>query len=539
LESDEFIPANLVLISLSEPEGLCYIETSNLDGETNLKIKQASPQTYSLTSPSLASALHGTLRLEQPNNSLYTYEGTLELVNDMNVPKTVSLGPDQMLLRGAQLRNTPWVYGIVVFTGHETKLMLNATAAPIKRTAVEHQVNIHIIFLFVFLLALSLGSTVGVSINTWFLSGQQWYLVESSTFTGKAKAFIEDILTFIILYNNLIPISLIITMEVVKFQQAQLINANLDMYYAPSDTPALCRTSSLVEELQGLLYGEAEKSVSTGAIEDREREVAREFMALLAVCHTVIPEVRDGKTHYQASGPDEAALVAGAEMVGYQFHTRKPRSVFLSINNVPAEYEILNVCKFNSTRKRMSTIVRTPSGSIKLFCKGADTIVLERLAKAQPYTEKTLIHLKDYATEGLRTLCIAYRDIPEAEYRQWASIYKQAAATISFGFRVRVPILVSPSCTNEHPSLWTKYTVAGECKPSSMNEHLTNTFSSVIPGSFIFTMLFLPLYAVVAPAIGFSTEYYGLVPRLWTDAVFYFVLILVPIVCLTRDFIWK
>jgi magnesium-transporting ATPase (P-type) len=207
----------------------------------------------------------------------------------------------------------------------------------------------------------------------------------------------------------------------------------------------------------------------------------------------------------------------------------------------------------------MSTIVRTPSGSIKLFCKGADTVVLECLAKAQPYTEKTLIHLKvrsfslpvspmsvtltqltrDYATEGLRTLRIAYRDIPEAEYRQWASIYEQAAATISFGFRVRVPILVSPSCTNEHPSLWTKYTVAGECKPSSMNEHLTNTFSSVIPGSFVFTMLFLPLYAVVAPAIGFSTEYYGLVPRLWTDAVFYFVLILVPIVCLTRDFIWK
>jgi magnesium-transporting ATPase (P-type) len=74
--------------------------------------------------------------------------------------------------------------------------------------------------------------------------------------------------------------------------------------------------------------------------------------------------------------------------------TRKPRSVFLSINNAPAEYEILNVCEFNSTRKRMSTIVRTPSGSIKLFCKGADTVILERLAKVQLYTEKTLIHLE-------------------------------------------------------------------------------------------------------------------------------------------------
>lgn len=160
-------------------------------------------------------------------------------------------------------------------------------------------------------------------------------------------------------------------MEVVKFQQSQLINADLDMYYAPSDTPALCRTSALVEELgqiefvftdktgtltrnemefkkcsvagvayadvaeenggeeegtrtfeelRGVLYGEAGKRVSTAMIGEREAEAAREFMTLLAVCHTVIPEVKDGKTHYQASSPDEAALVAGAEVLGYQFH---------------------------------------------------------------------------------------------------------------------------------------------------------------------------------------------------------------------------
>ncbi len=88
-------------------------------------------------------------------------------------------------------------------------------------------------------------------------------------------------------------------------------------------------------------------------------------------------------------------------------------------------------------------------------------------------------------------------------------------------------VCISPSCrvyvslTLFSHSLWTKYTVAA------------------IPGSFVFTMLFLPLYAVVAPAIGFSTEYKGIVPRLWTNWVFYLVLLLVPIVCLTRDFVWK
>lgn len=186
----------------------------------------------------------------------------------------------------------------------------------------------------------------------------------------------SDILTFIILYNNLIPISLIVTMEVVKFQQAQLINVDLDMYYAKTDTPALCRTSSLVEELGQIEYVFSDKTgtltcnemefrccsiagVAYAAVVDEskrgedgkdgwrtfaemktlleggtnpfvdvapspgsEREVINEFLTLLSVCHTVIPENRDGKMHYQASSPDEAALVAGAELLGYQFTVR-------------------------------------------------------------------------------------------------------------------------------------------------------------------------------------------------------------------------
>ncbi|KAG8908110.1 hypothetical protein FRC00_011425, partial [Tulasnella sp. 408] len=356
--------------------GLCYIETSNLDGETNLKIKQASPKTAQMTSPQLVQRLQGYLRSEQPNNSLYTYEGTLVMTVD-GTERQVPMSPDQILLRGAQLRNTPWVYGLVVFTGHETKLMRNATATPIKRTAVERQVNVQIVFLFLLLIVLSLVSTIGSSIRSWFFSKQEWYLFLDAVPTNKAKSFVEDILTFVILYNNLIPISLIVTMEVVKFQQAQLINSDLDMYYAKTDTPALCRTSSLVEELgqieyifsdktgtltrnemefrmcsvAGVMYaetsGEADNDegseakrtfdelkviagVSSGSRSldsggagsggGKESLVVKEFLTLLAVCHTVIPEVKGEKIVYQASSPDEAALVSGAELLGFRFH---------------------------------------------------------------------------------------------------------------------------------------------------------------------------------------------------------------------------
>ncbi|SCV68524.1 BQ2448_645 [Microbotryum intermedium] len=469
LESNDFFPADLVLLSSSEPEGLCYIETSNLDGETNLKIKQASPVTATLTSPPAVAQLIGQLRCEQPNNSLYTFEATLSM-NNLGNQNDVPLGPDQILLRGAQLRNTAWMYGLVVFTGHETKLMRNATAAPIKRTAMERMVNVQILFLLAILMALSIACAIGSTLRNHISAGQMWYLMLGER-PISARVFIEDVLTFVLTLNNLIPISLIVTMEVVKFQQAALINSDLDMYHPVTDTPALCRTSSLVEELGQIEYIFSDKTgtltcnemefrqCSIGGIpyadivdeskkgevfsftEMRDNlthghetaEVIEEFLTLLATCHTVIPEVgKEGQMTYQASSPDEAALVAGADVLGYRFTTRKPQSIYIEALGEKREYQVLNILEFNSTRKRMSSIVRGPDGKIKLYCKGADTVIFERLSgSGQVFTDSTMTHLEEYATEGLRTLCIAMREIPEDEYKKWSVIHDKAAATVN------------------------------------------------------------------------------------------------------------
>lgn len=103
----------------------------------------------------------------------------------------------------------------------------------------------------------------------------------------------------------------------------------------------------------------------------------------------------------------------------------------IEVNGAQQEFQVLNILEFNSTRKRMSSIVRAPNGQIKLYCKGADTVILERCAAHQPYKDATLVHLEEYATEGLRTLCIAVRDIPEEEYKPWAVIYDKAAGTVN------------------------------------------------------------------------------------------------------------
>ena len=125
--------------------------------------------------------------------------------------------------------------------------------------------------------------------------------------------------------------------------------------------------------------------------------VISEFLQLLSVCHTVIPEMSEdepGKITFQASSPDEGALVKGAQTLGYTFTTRRPRSVTIVHDGKEQEWEVLNICEFNSTRKRMSALVRGPDGKIKLYIKGADTVILERLRKDNPYVDATCVHLE-------------------------------------------------------------------------------------------------------------------------------------------------
>ncbi|KAL4790404.1 hypothetical protein BDV19DRAFT_372322 [Aspergillus venezuelensis] len=476
VESEQPFPADLVLLASSEPEGLCYIETANLDGETNLKIKQGIPETSHLVSPADLSRLSGRIRSEQPNSSLYTYEATLTM-HAGGGEKELPLAPDQLLLRGATLRNTPWIHGIVVFTGHETKLMRNATATPIKRTAVERMVNIQILMLVSILIALSVVSSVGDLIIRQTEKDKLTYLDYGNSNPG--KQFIMDIFTYWVLYSNLVPISLFVTIEIVKYSQAFLINSDLDIYYDVTDTPATCRTSSLVEELGqieyifsdktgtltcnmmefkectigGIQYGDDVAEDRRATVEDgaevgvhdfkklrsnihthHTKDHIHHFLTLLATCHTVIPERSESDPEnikYQAASPDEGALVEGAARMGYQFSNRKPRSVIITVAGQEYEYELLAVCEFNSTRKRMSTIFRCPDGRIRIYIKGADTVILERLNQDNPIVEATLQHLEEYASDGLRTLCLAMREVPEDEFQQWYQIFDKAATTVS------------------------------------------------------------------------------------------------------------
>ncbi|KAF7216273.1 phospholipid-transporting ATPase IA isoform X1 [Nothobranchius furzeri] len=470
----DHLPADLVILSSSEPQGMCYIETSNLDGETNLKIRQGLQVTSDIKEIDNLMHLSGRMECESPNRHLYEFVGNIRLDGHSTVP----LGPDQILLRGAQLRNTQWVHGVVVYTGHDTKLMQNSTRPPLKLSNVERITNFQILVLFGCLLAISLVCSIGQTIWKYQFGNDAWYMDLNY---GGAANFGLNFLTFIILFNNLIPISLLVTLEVIKFIQAFFINWDTDMVYEPTSTPAMARTSNLNEELGQVKYIFSDKTgtltcnvmqfkkctiagVAYGHVPEAEEgsfaeddwlsthsdeagfndpsllenlqshhptaAVIQEFMTMMAICHTAVPERTDGKITYQAASPDEGALVRAARNLGFVFSGRTPDSVIVEILRTEERYELLHVLEFTSVRKRMSVIMRTPSGKIRLYCKGADTVIYERLADSSRYKEITLKHLEQFATEGLRTLCFAVADISESSYQHWQEIYLRASTSL-------------------------------------------------------------------------------------------------------------
>ncbi|XP_047480073.1 probable phospholipid-transporting ATPase IA isoform X2 [Penaeus chinensis] len=457
VHNNKFFPADLIILASSEPQALCYVETANLDGETNLKIRQGLQETAHLLEARDLMNLSGKIECEAPNRFLYQFTGNLKMTSRQAVP----LSPDQVLLRGAKLQNTNWVFGLVVYTGHETKLMKNsATSAPLKRSTVDKQTNNLIILLFFLLIVLCLIMAV---CNSQWDANLHWYLSidDLSVFN-----FGINFITFIILFNNLIPISLQVTLEVVRFIQAGFINNDVNMVYEENDIWAMARTSNLNEELGMIKYVLSDKtgtltcnimefkrctiggkvySMDDGSAQDLislvetggpGSAIVRQFLMMLAVCHTVIPDRDDGKPDggiiYHAASPDERALVEGARELGFVFETRTPEHCIVDVLGTKEKYEILNVLEFTSQRKRMSVIVRTPQGQIKLYCKGADTVIYERLGDSQQFRDVTVRHLEEFAGEGLRTLCYAVADISPEFYEEWKNTFYKASTALQF-----------------------------------------------------------------------------------------------------------
>lgn len=475
LKKNDFIPADILLLSSSNPNSLCYVETAELDGETNLKFKMGLRVTDErLQEERQLAQFDALIECEEPNNRLDKFTGAM-LWQRERYP----LNLDNMLLRGCKIRNTEECHGLVIFAGADTKIMRNSGKSRFKRTKIDELMNYMVYTIFVLLILVAAGLAIGHTFWYEEVGSKAWYLYDGKGQDASYRGFLS-FWGYIIVLNTMVPISLYVSVEVIRLGQSKFINWDLQMYFSEKDTPAKSRTTTLNEQLgqieyifsdktgtltqnimqfkkctiAGRTYGEP--TTAEGVTLDRGRPVdwswnrhadrkfqfmdhslvacirsrkdkdVTEFFKLLSLCHTVMVDNKDGELLYQAASPDEGALVTAARNFGYVFLSRTQDTITIRELEQETTYEMLALLDFNSDRKRMSIILKFPDGRIRLYCKGADTVIYERLSPNSRHKDTTQSALDDFANATLRTLCLCYKDISADEYNVWSRKHKDA-----------------------------------------------------------------------------------------------------------------
>ena len=260
VRANEEVPADIVVISTSDVEGNCFVETKNLDGETNLKNK-ASLLCGSLLKHSRdLSNTKFWIECDAPNSQLYSFKGTIHYENFdrhgnlVNADEKEAITNDNVLLRGSTLRNTKWVIGVVVYTGLELKIMLNSGITPEKTSKISRELNLSVIINFVVLFVICFISGL---INGLFYDKQDTsrlyfeFAAYSKTSAGNG---VLSFFVALIIYQSLVPISLYISIEIIKSAQAFFIYADVKMYYERLNFPCTPKSWSISDDLGQIEY---------------------------------------------------------------------------------------------------------------------------------------------------------------------------------------------------------------------------------------------------------------------------------------------
>ncbi|KAH8827405.1 phospholipid-translocating P-type ATPase [Flagelloscypha sp. PMI_526] len=514
LHDGEPVPADILICSTSDEENVAFVETKNLDGETNLKSRSSLASLTDLRTASRCANPdnHFSIACDRPESNMYRLNAAVERDG-----KKTAVDLQTILLRGTVLKNTEWAIGVVLFTGEDSKIILNAGGTPSKRSKVERQMNpqvmINLFLLGLMCTACAIGDSSMQKVQ--YPQGAPWLWGDN---TKGDNPSINGLITWafaLLTFQNIVPISLYLSIEIVRTLQSAWIYFDYDIWYKKTDTPTTARSWNLSDDLGqiefilsdktgtltqnvmvfrqctigGVIYkgsavpfeedesnglnekaaaSQSSTSVHNGVARGNDVPIFKDeqlladiehsfssdadpastaharllngFFTVLALCHTVLTsyDEKTGAIQYKAQSPDEQALVQGAADVGFVYKGRDSNSLLtLSSPNSDEDekYELLNILEFSSARKRMSAIVKKHGDDgdsrILLLTKGADNIIFDRLRpgndEMKATTEK---HLAEFASDGLRTLTLAYKIIPEAEYNAWNERYHDATVAL-------------------------------------------------------------------------------------------------------------
>lgn len=486
VEKGDRVPADCILLKVDDASGELFIRTDQLDGETDWKRRITHPETQGCGAAALES-LAATAEL--PHKGIYSFTGTLDVdfsgPCDNNaavfprVPGSVRSTPQQsreardhdspigtreqprgdisdFVNNGSRvslsidLDNTIWAntvvatsaaLGLVVYTGNDTRSMMNTYKPRSKMGKIEHELDYFIAILGVSSLVVALFFTC---------------IKATEVSSGTLIIFMR----FLMLFSYVIPISLKVTINLARIWYVRMVQgaSHLD--------GVIVRSSSLQEELGRISFFLTDKTgtltknemvmkkVHLGTIcytADNGNEVRQaiiraekaggevsesfrkakgldtrvsELIEALALCHGVTPVSDGGAVTYQASSPDEIAIVHYVASVSVPLLRRDRVRIVIGTPSGPVSYRILQIFPFSSETKRMGIIVQREekNAPILFFEKGADSAMKPILRESDWAEEET----DNMARDGLRTLLIGRRILSDAEYKSFSAEYSRA-----------------------------------------------------------------------------------------------------------------
>ena len=249
------IPADLLVIKSSNENGFCYLQTSNLDGETNLKPREAINYLQNSIHSEDDLEIYGTIEIDNPNKNIYCINGCINQDNKDKIYFDIS----NCILRGGILKNVKYVYGIVIYTGKETKIMENIKKGKQKLSSLDKLLNTIVLIFLVFAVIITvLFTSIGIAKMTNNLPkpeegilGMDYVYYKQDT-GNKVLDGIRTFFGFFNIFASLIPISIMIALEVVKSLQTLILS--MEEGYGVGDEKKKFLSLKLHENLGNIKY---------------------------------------------------------------------------------------------------------------------------------------------------------------------------------------------------------------------------------------------------------------------------------------------